>query len=83
MASQPHPSDYDPNNTTLFIGGLSSGVSEDDLRVLFGRFGDIVYTKIPPGKGCGFVQFVQRPAAETAMAQMQVPFTYSSLFVDQ
>lgn len=72
MASQPHPSDYDPNNTTLFIGGLSSGVSEDDLRVLFGRFGDIVYTKIPPGKGCGFVQFVQRPAAETAMAQMQV-----------
>ena len=72
VASQPHPSDYDPNNTTLFIGGLSSGVSEDDLRVLFGRFGDIVYTKIPPGKGCGFVQFVQRPAAETAMAQMQV-----------
>ncbi|CAL8466292.1 g5828 [Coccomyxa elongata] len=71
VASQPHPSDYDPNNTTLFIGGLSSGVSEDDLRVLFGRFGDIVYTKIPPGKGCGFVQFVQRPAAETAMAQMQ------------
>ncbi len=24
-SSQPHPSDYDPNNTTLFIGGLSSG----------------------------------------------------------
>ena len=104
---QPHPSDYDPNNTTLFIGGLSSGVltatqafkcrsstyycvidtpwsclsvkgwpaagvTEDDLRLLFGRFGDIVYTKIPPGKGCGFVQFVQRPAAETAMGQMQV-----------
>lgn len=75
VASQPHPSDYDPNNTTLFIGGLSSGVSEDDLRVLFGRFGDIVYTKIPPGKGCGFVQFVQRLAAEGAMAQMQAgPF---------
>ena len=97
-SSQPHPSDYDPNNTTLFIGGLSSGVrtlhllaqqmlgdrtrnrhgaccagvSEDDLRMLFGRFGDIVYTKIPPGKGCGFVQFVQRSAAETAMGQMQV-----------
>ena len=40
--------------------------------MLFGRFGDIVYTKIPPGKGCGFVQFVQRAAAETAMGQMQV-----------
>ncbi len=80
VASQPHPSDYDPNNTTLFIGGLSSGVSEDDLRVLFGRFGDIVYTKIPPGKGCGFVQFVQRPAAESAMAQMQARCS-PSLFV--
>ncbi len=67
----PHPSDYDPTNTTLFIGGLSAGVSEDDLRTLFGRFGEIVYTKIPPGKGCGFVQFVQRGAAEAAMASMQ------------
>ncbi|KAK9828082.1 hypothetical protein WJX81_001458 [Elliptochloris bilobata] len=67
----PHPSDYDPTNTTLFIGGLSAGVSEDDLRTLFGRFGEIVYTKIPPGKGCGFVQFVQRAAAEAAMAAMQ------------
>ena len=70
--AQPHPSDYDPSNTTLFIGGLSSSVTEEDLRVLFGRYGDIVYTKIPPGKGCGFVQFVQRPAAEAAMGQMQV-----------
>ncbi|CAK0784061.1 hypothetical protein CVIRNUC_007264 [Coccomyxa viridis] len=69
--AQPHPSDYDPTNTTLFIGGLSSSVTEEDLRVLFGRYGDIVYTKIPPGKGCGFVQFVQRPAAEAAMGQMQ------------
>ena len=70
--SQLHPSDYDPTNTTLFIGGLSSSVTEEDLSVLFGRYGDIVYTKIPPGKGCGFVQFVQRSAAEAAMGQMQV-----------
>ena len=47
-------------------------MTEEDLSVLFGRYGDIVYTKIPPGKGCGFVQFVQRPAAEAAMGQMQV-----------
>lgn len=47
-------------------------MTEEDLQVLFGRYGDIVYTKIPPGKGCGFVQFVQRPAAEAAMGQMQV-----------
>ncbi|KAH7624390.1 hypothetical protein Ndes2526B_g00582 [Nannochloris sp. 'desiccata'] len=71
MAMQaPHPSDFDPTNTTLFIGGLSTAVSEDQLRALFGRFGDIIYVKIPAGKGCGFVQFVLRTSAERAMAAM-------------
>eukprot|EP00887_Chlorella_sp_A99_P001735 scaffold8.g1735.t1 len=52
----PHPSDLDPTNTTLFIGGLSSQVTEEQLRSSFARFGDIIYVKIPQGKGCGFVQ---------------------------
>lgn len=70
-ANAPHPSDFDPANTTLFIGGLSASITEDDLRILFGRFGDIIYVKIPPGKGCGFVQYVHRPVAELAMQTMQ------------
>ena len=37
----------DPNNTTLFIGGLSSTVTEAELHAAFARYGDIVYTKIP------------------------------------
>lgn len=71
MLGIPHPSDFDPTNTTLFIGGLSSGVSEEDLRTVFSQYGDIIYTKIPPGKGCGFVQFVQRAPAEAALLQLQ------------
>ncbi len=39
--------DFDPTNTTLFIGGLSGGVTEDQLRAAFARFGDIIYVKIP------------------------------------
>lgn len=66
----PHPSDFDPTNTTLFIGGLSNQVTEEQLRAVFARFGDIIYVKIPQGKGCGFVQFVLRTAAERAMATM-------------
>jgi hypothetical protein len=62
--------DFDPTNTTLFIGGLSNGVTEEQLRAAFSRFGDIIYVKIPAGKGCGFVQFVLRTAAERAMATM-------------
>ena len=47
-------------------------MTEDQLRALFAPYGDIVYVKIPPGKGCGFVQYVQRSAAEQAMQVMQV-----------
>lgn len=61
----------DPNNTTVFVGGLSSTVTEDELRHYFSGFGDITYVKIPTGKGCGFVQYVQRQSAEAAITQMQ------------
>ncbi|KAI7858146.1 hypothetical protein BDC45DRAFT_434175 [Circinella umbellata] len=60
----------DPNNTTVFVGGLSAPIREDELRQYFSPFGEIVYTKIPPGKGCGFVQFISRLSAETAIQQM-------------
>ncbi len=45
-------------------------VTEDQLRAIFQRFGEIVYVKIPAGKGCGFVQFMGRPNAEAAMLAM-------------
>jgi RNA recognition motif-containing protein len=61
----------DPNNTTVFVGGLSGYVTEDELGSFFQGFGEIIYVKIPPGKGCGFVQFVQRLPAEMAINQMQ------------
>ena len=61
----------DPNNTTVVVGGLSGYVTEDELRSYFQGFGEITYVKIPPGKGCGFVQFVHRHAAEMASNQMQ------------
>lgn len=61
----------DPNNTTVFVGGLQGGVPEDTLITLFEPFGSIVHVKIPPGKGCGFVKFAKREEAEQAIAGMQ------------
>lgn len=61
----------DPCNTTVFVGGLSGYVTGDELRSYFASFGEITYVKIPPGKGCGFVQFVTRQSAEAAITQMQ------------
>eukprot|EP00252_Welwitschia_mirabilis_P008616 TRINITY_DN2059_c0_g1_i3.p1 TRINITY_DN2059_c0_g1~~TRINITY_DN2059_c0_g1_i3.p1 ORF type:complete len:315 (+),score=60.53 TRINITY_DN2059_c0_g1_i3:412-1356(+) len=60
MGNQGFLSDTDPNNTTIFVGGLDPNASDEDLRQVFGPFGDIVYVKIPVGKGCGFVQFTNR-----------------------
>lgn len=59
-----------PNNTTVFVGGLSSPVSEEELRHYFSPFGEVSYVKIPPGKGCGFVQYVTRASAEQAIERM-------------
>lgn len=60
----------DPNNTTVFVGGLSSLISEQTLRRYFEHFGEITYVKIPPGKGCGFVQYVRKQDAENAIHRM-------------
>ena len=58
----------DPTNTTVFVGGLDAAVTEEELRSVFDRFGELVYVKIPHGKNCGFVQFVHRACAEAAIA---------------
>ncbi|CAO1614482.1 unnamed protein product [Parajaminaea phylloscopi] len=68
----PSPSSaLDPNNTTVFVGGLSSLLSEDTLKTFFSPFGAIAYVKIPPGKGCGFVSFIRKADAEKAIERMQ------------
>ncbi|KAG0180759.1 hypothetical protein DFQ29_010200 [Apophysomyces sp. BC1021] len=64
------PTYTDPTNTTVFVGGLSTPIREEELRQYFNPFGEIVYVKIPPGKGCGFVQYVLRQSAELAIQQM-------------
>ncbi|XP_020244515.1 polyadenylate-binding protein RBP45-like [Asparagus officinalis] len=64
--SQGTQSESDPDNTTIFVGGLDSNVSEEELRRLFSTYGELVHVKIPVGKRCGFVQFANRQCAEEA-----------------
>ncbi|KAI3810039.1 hypothetical protein L1987_19646 [Smallanthus sonchifolius] len=60
----------DPNNTTIFVGGLDPSVSDEALRQVFGQFGELVHVKIPMGKRCGFVQFANRQCAEQALSHL-------------
>lgn len=68
QAAQGSQGESDPNNTTIFVGGLDPNVSDDVLRQTFGQFGELVHVKIPVGKRCGFVQFANRACAEQALA---------------
>lgn len=65
------PVDNDITNTTIFVGNLDPNAIEEELRQTFLQFGEIVYVKIPVGRGCGFVQFGTRASAEEAVQRMQ------------
>ncbi|TVU48242.1 hypothetical protein EJB05_07871 [Eragrostis curvula] len=62
--------DSDITNTTIFIGNLDSNVTEDELRQICVQFGELIYVKIPVGKGCGFVQYASRASAEEAVQRL-------------
>ncbi|XP_022877528.1 polyadenylate-binding protein RBP45-like isoform X1 [Olea europaea var. sylvestris] len=68
--TQGNQGDSDPNNTTIFVGGLDPNVTDDHLKQVFSPYGELVHVKIPIGKRCGFVQFSNRPSAEQALSSL-------------
>lgn len=44
----------------IFVGNLDGNVTDDHLRQVFSKYGELVHVKIPMGKRCGFVQFADR-----------------------
>jgi hypothetical protein len=44
----------------IFVGNLDPNVADDHLRQVFSQYGQLLHVKIPSGKRCGFVQFVDR-----------------------
>ncbi|OMO80627.1 hypothetical protein CCACVL1_12842 [Corchorus capsularis] len=66
--AQANPGENDPNNTTIFVGGLDPSVSEDQLKQIFSQLGEVVHVKIPNNKNCGFVQYANRTSAEQALS---------------
>lgn len=57
----------DPNNTTLFIGGTGTHVTEDILWREFSIFGELEAVRVPVNKtGFAFVRFKTRESAQRA-----------------
>ncbi|KAK9268411.1 hypothetical protein L1049_000161 [Liquidambar formosana] len=70
QSTQGTQGEHDPNNTTIFVGGLDPNVTDDVLKQVFGQYGELSHVKIPIGKRCGFVQFHNRTCAEQALAAL-------------
>lgn len=56
----------DKTITTLYVGGLDEKITEKDLRDYFYQFGEIRSINIANAKGCGFICYTTRLAAEFA-----------------
>jgi RNA recognition motif-containing protein len=60
----------------IYVGNLSYGMSEDELRDAFGAFGQVSTVKIlmdretGRSRGFGFVEMPNQSEAETAIAQL-------------
>jgi RNA recognition motif-containing protein len=60
----------------IYVGNLSYGMSEDELRDAFGAYGEVSSVKIlmdretGRSRGFGFVEMPNQSEAETAIAQL-------------
>lgn len=60
----------------IYVGNLSYGVSEDDLKALFAEFGEVASAKIitdkfsGQSKGFGFVEMPDSEEAKAALASL-------------
>jgi RNA recognition motif-containing protein len=51
---------------TLWIGGLTPAIGQEELRDAFYAYGEVVNVRVIPNKGMGFVEFLTRASAEAA-----------------
>ena len=68
--------DMTTNNKKLFVGNLPFSATEDELRQMFGQFGEIVDLKLiidrmtGRSKGFAFVEFADEATAQAAIEGM-------------
>mmetsp|Transcript_43776 Transcript_43776/g.52950 ORF Transcript_43776/g.52950 Transcript_43776/m.52950 type:complete len:413 (+) Transcript_43776:167-1405(+) len=56
----------DPTIMTLYVGSLDESITEEDLKDTFYGYGELSSIKIIKDRGCAFVTYTSRSAAEKA-----------------
>lgn len=54
-------------NTTVYIGGVKEGVSEDKLKQIFSEFGDMKEVRLFTEKGYAFISFIKHQSAQESI----------------
>jgi len=60
----------DSEITTLWLGGVTSVITEEDIRDVFYGFGEICSIKVVPKSNCAFVTYTTREGAEKATEKL-------------
>lgn len=58
--------EFDPNNCSLYLGGVDETIGEADIRAAFQQYEGITRVKLVPKIRAAFVDFVDRESAEAA-----------------
>jgi len=59
-------------NISIFVKNVQQGMTEDQLKEVFGKFGTIKSLNIVHGKNCAFLDFNNAESAHKALAQHKV-----------
>jgi RNA recognition motif-containing protein len=68
---------------SLYVGNLPYGVTEEDLRELFGEFGPVEGARVIEGKGFGFVDVPEERAADAIAGMNGRDYQGRALRVDE
>ena len=67
---------------TLFVGGITSRITEDKVRALFSQFGGVQSVIMNPEKRCAFLKMYTREGAINARGGMETyPFEDTTIRV--
>jgi RNA recognition motif-containing protein len=58
------------NGAKLYVGNLSYSVTDEELKELFAKYGDVKQANVIEGKGFGFIEMVNADNAEKAKKEL-------------
>ena len=77
--SHDEKSNSEQASTSLWIGHVDPGVTEDMLIEMFSNFGQLANVRCLPEKYCAFVNFKNKEDAQKAMNNLQVNIYFFEL----